>query len=150
MAFALKLPREVARIVASMHDPYLDRVRAEGGTPSCRALEASLLIDRIRAEGGTPSCRAFGEFAYEMDPPHPEYTCEKEGGKIVVTERTMKLSNVSSHPNISVFGSEHGYWCDELVLTINTSWAYGFVEHGGSHGLDERHRPVMFRNVVCD
>ena len=126
MAFALKLPHEVARIIASMHDPYLDRVRAEGGTPSCRAFES---------------------FAFELDPVHPEYTCEKRGDKFVVTERTEVLSRISPFPNIAVFQRVRGDWPDEMVI-INTS---------ASHGEYERNRrdrpynsPVMFRNVVCD
>jgi hypothetical protein len=125
MAFALKLPHEVARIIASMHDPYLDRTRAEGGTPSCRAFES---------------------FAFDIDPVHPEYTCEKWGNKFVVTERTEILSKISSHPNVSVFQRVRGDWPDEQVI-INTSAAHGFFER------NRRDRPYnspgFFRNFVC-
>ena len=125
MAFALKLPHEVARIIASMHDPFLDRVRAEGGTPSCRALE---------------------NYNFVFDPVHPEYTCEKRGGRFIVTQRTEVLSRVSPFPNIAVFERLSDYWQEERVI-IDTS---------ASHGEYERNRrdrpynsPVMFRNVVC-
>ena len=126
MAFALKLPHEVARIVASMHDPYLDRVRAEGGTPSCRAIES---------------------FIFEFDPVHPEYTCEKRGDKYVVTERTEILSSNVPFPIIGVCQRVRGDWPDEMVI-IDTSTFHGGYER------NRRDRPynspVMFRNFVCD
>jgi len=125
MAFALKLPHEVARIIASMHDPFLDRVRAEGGTPSCRALE---------------------NYNFVFDPVHPEYTCEKRGGRFIVTQRPEVLSRISPFPNIAVFERLSDYWQEERVI-IDTS---------ASHGEYERNRrdrpynsPVMFRNFVC-
>ena len=126
MAFALKLPDEVTSIIASMHDPYLDRVRAEGGTPSCRAL---------------------ARFNFEFDPVHPEYTCEKKGdGKFIVTERTEVLTSISPCPNIAVSEVFSDYYQEERM----------FIDTSTFHGEYERNRrdrpynsPVMFRNVVC-
>jgi len=125
MAFALQLPIEVARVIASMHDPFLDRVRAEGGTPSCRALE---------------------NYNFVFDPVHPEYTCEKRGGRFIVTQRTEVLSRTSPFPNIAVYERLSDHWQEERVI-IDTS---------ASHGEYERNRrdrpynsPVMFRNFVC-
>jgi len=126
MAFALKLPPEVARLIASMHDPYLDRVRAEGGTPSARAFES---------------------FAFEFDPVHPEYTCEKRGDKYVVTERTEILSCNPPFPIINVFQRVRGDWPDEMVI-INTSTFHG--EYERNRRDRPYNSPVMFRNFVCD
>jgi hypothetical protein len=147
MAFALRVPREVARIISSMHDPYLDRVRAEGGTPSARAIEASLLLKRIRAEGGTPSARALAHYNFEIDPMHPEYTCEKRGGKFVVIERSKVLSRSSSHPNIALFEKIHANWQEDLVL-INTSDYHGEYEFNPRNR--PRHPPAIFRTFVYD
>ena len=126
MAFALKLPIEVARVIASMHDPFLDRVLAEGGTPSARALE---------------------NFILEFDPVHPEYTCEKRNGKYIVTERTEVLTSMSPCPNIAVSEVLSDYYQEERMF-IDTSAFHGPYER------NRRDRPynspVMFRNFVCD
>ena len=125
MAFALKLPHDVARIVASMHDPLLDRVRTEGGTPSARALE---------------------NFTFVFDPVHPEYTCEKRGGRFIVTKRTEVLSSTSPFPNIALYERLSDYWQEERVI-INTSASHGEYER---NPRDRPYNsPVMFRNVVC-
>ena len=125
MAFALKLPHEVARIVASMHDPYLDRVRAEGGTPSARALE---------------------NFNFVFDPVHPEYTCEKKDGKFIVTERTEVLTSISPFTNIAVYERLSDYCLEERVI-IDTSASHG--EYERNRRDRPYNSPVMFRNFVC-
>jgi len=125
MAFALKLPIEVARVVASMHDPFLDRVRAEGGTPSCRALE---------------------NYNFVFDPVHPEYTCERQDGKFIVTERTEVLSRIAPYPNICVY-EVLTPWYREERIAINISTSHGEYERN----LRDRpyNSPVFFRKVAC-
>ena len=82
MAFALKLPLEVTRMIDTMFD---------------------LRLERVLRDGGTPSRLAFSDFSIEIDPPHPEYTCEVEGNEFVITERRRETSDVSPYPNICVY-----------------------------------------------
>ena len=91
MAFALKLPLEVTRMIDAMYDLRLERVLRDGGTPSRLVLSDCLM---------------------EIDPPHPEYTCEVEGNEFVITECRRGLSCVSYYPNIAVY-EIIGLWCLE-------------------------------------
>jgi len=125
MAFALKLPHEVARIIASMHDPFLDRVRAEGGTPSCRAL---------------------ANFSFEFDPPHPEYTCQRQEGRFIVTKQTQVLSRIAPYPSISIYEVLSDYYQEERIV-INISTSHGEYERNRS--FRPYNSPVTFRNFTC-
>jgi hypothetical protein len=125
MTFALKLPHEVARIIASMQDPFLDRVRAEGGTPSCRAL---------------------ANYRFEFDPPHPEFSCQRRENRFVVTKRTQVLSCPPPCPNIAVYEVLSEYYQEERVF-IDIRTSHGEYEHNRS--LRPYNSPVTFRNFAC-
>jgi len=82
MAYALKLPVEVTRLIDAMYDVFWERVLRDGGTPSCISLE---------------------NFSIEADPPHPEFSCEVEENEFVITEYRREQSQLSPYPNITVY-----------------------------------------------
>ena len=97
MAFALKLPLEATRMIDAMYD---------------------LRLERVLRDGGAPSCLALSDFSVEIDPPHPEYTCEVEGNEFVITECRRGLSCVSYFPNIAVY-ERVGPWSLEERQVVN-------------------------------
>ena len=114
MAFALKLPVDVTRIIDGMYDLRLERVMREGGTPSCHALD---------------------NYDFEIDPPHPQYTCEAEGSEYVITERRRDLSSISPYPSIALYEFISPSYSEERLV----------VDLRASHGWDAATRPPRNR-----